>query len=302
MTNYIIDFPGLGLTLNPPAGFSIGSFEIRFYGLVIALGLILAVVYAMKRRQEFGISEDDLLDGVLWIAPFAIVCARLYYCAFEWDRYASNPISILYIWEGGIAIYGAVIAAVLVVVLYSRHKKVSTAAMMDAGVLGLILGQVIGRWANFVNREAFGGETDLPWRMRVWISEFQYADVHPTFFYESMWNLIGLLLLLFVVSKGRRFDGENTCFYFLWYGVGRFWIEGLREDSLYLFDWTFFGNPIRVSQALSAVLVVGALIVMIYNIKVKKPTAEDLWVNQMVKKSVEGETPVKESPGEGECS
>ena len=125
MTNYIIEFPGLGLTLNPPAGFTIGSFEVRFYGLIIALGLILAVVYALSRKEQFGISEDDLMDGVLWIAPFAIVCARLYYCAFEWQAYAADPISILYIWKGGIAIYGAVIGANAVVV-----KDVEPGAVM----------------------------------------------------------------------------------------------------------------------------------------------------------------------------
>lgn len=304
-----VSFPGLfgdwEFNLDPVA-IHVGN-GIYWYGIILACAMLAGLYLSMKQAKHYGLTQDHILDLVLWAVPACIIGARLYYVVFYLDLYRNADGSLdwgrmVAVWDGGIAIYGAVIAAVLVVVLYSRHKKVSTAAMMDAGVLGLILGQVIGRWANFVNREAFGGETDLPWRMRVWISEFQYADVHPTFFYESMWNLIGLLLLLFVVSKGRRFDGENTCFYFLWYGVGRFWIEGLREDSLYLFDWTFFGNPIRVSQALSAVLVVGALIVMIYNIKVKKPTAEDLWVNQMVKKSVEGETPVKESPGEGECS
>ena len=123
MTNYIIEFPGLGLSLNPPVGFHIGSFEVRFYGLIIALGLILAVVYALSRKEQFGISEDDLMDGVLWIAPFAIVCARLYYCAFEWDMYKDNPISILYIWEGGLAIYGAVIGAAIGVWELLRIRK-----------------------------------------------------------------------------------------------------------------------------------------------------------------------------------
>ena len=123
MTNYIIEFPGLGLTLNPPAGFSIGSFEVRFYGIIIALGLVLAAVYALKRKDQFGFCEDDILDGILWIAPFAIVCARLYYCAFEWDMYKDNPISVLYIWEGGIAIYGAVIGAAIGVFIHCKFIK-----------------------------------------------------------------------------------------------------------------------------------------------------------------------------------
>ena len=153
--------------------------------------------------------------------------------------------------------------------------------MTDLAVMGLLLGQCIGRWANFINREAFGAETTLPWRMRLWVSQYQSIEVHPTFFYESLWNLIGLLLILFVVSRARRFDGENTWFYFLWYGLGRFWIEGLRTDSLYLFDWTFMGEPIRVSQALSLLLAVTAAVMLFYNIRIKKHSRDELLVNQV---------------------
>ena len=166
MTNYIIEFPGLGLTLNPPAGFSVGSFEFRFYGLIIAVGMILAVAYALRRKEQFGLSEDDLLDGVLWIAPFAIICARLYYCAFEWDMYKDNPISVLYIWEGGIAIYGAVIGAAIGVFIHCKFiKKISILATLDLVSLGFMIGQFIGRWGNFFNREAFGAPTDRFLRM-----------------------------------------------------------------------------------------------------------------------------------------
>ena len=185
------------------------------------------------------------------------------------------------IWDGGLAIYGTVIVGAIVALVYTRIKKLRFAAMTDLAVLGLMLGQIIGRWANFINREAFGGLTDLPWRMRLWVNSYEYIEVHPTFFYESMWNLAGLLLILFVVSKGRRFDGENTWFYFLWYGIGRFWIEGLRSDSLYLFDWTFMGEPIRVSQALSLVVAVVAAFMLFYNLKIKKRTADGLLVNQI---------------------
>ena len=142
MSNYIIDFAGLGLKINPPAGFSIGSFEVRFYGLIIALGLVLAVVYSLRRREQFGLSEDDLLDGVLWIAPFAIVCARLYYCAFEWERYADNPISILYVWQGGLAIYGGVIGGLLAVWLFSC-VFFRTESFLQAGQL---LTAMFGGW------------------------------------------------------------------------------------------------------------------------------------------------------------
>ena len=164
---------------------------------------------------------------------------------------------------------------------YTRHKKIKLGAMTDLAVMGLLLGQCIGRWANFINREAFGAETTLPWRMRLWVSQYQSIEVHPTFFYESLWNLIGLLLILFVVSRARRFDGENTWFYFLWYGLGRFWIEGLRTDSLYLFDWTFMGEPIRVSQALSLLLAVTAAVMLFYNIRIKKHSRDELLVNQV---------------------
>ena len=160
--------------------------------------------------------------------------------------------------------------------------------------MGLLLGQIIGRWANFINREAFGGLTDLPWRMRVWTSASQYVEVHPTFFYESLWNLIGLLLILFVVSKGRRFDGENTWFYFLWYGLGRAWIEGLRTDSLYLFDWTLFGQPIRISQALSAAMVIAAALMLFYEVKLKKHAPEDLLVNRVAAGTAPENAPLAE--------
>ena len=282
-----VSFPGLfgdwEFTLDPIA-IHIGK-GIYWYGIILAVAMLAGMYLAMKQGKHYGFTEDDMMDLILWAVPFCIIGARIYYVLFYLDLYRNADGSLNWgrmvaVWDGGIAIYGAVITAVLVVIIYAKRKKFSTPALMDAGCLGLILGQIIGRWANFVNREAFGGVTDLPWRMRVWISEFQYADVHPTFFYESMWNLVGLLLLLFVVSKGRRFDGENACFYFLWYGIGRFWIEGLREDSLYLFDWTLMGTPIRVSQALSAVLVIGAVLVMFYQIGIKKAKPENLWVNR----------------------
>ena len=185
------------------------------------------------------------------------------------------------VWDGGLAIYGAVIMGVLVAFFYTRHKKIKFGAMTDLAVMGLLLGQVIGRWANFINREAFGAETTLPWRMQLWDTPLTTIEVHPTFFYESLWNLIGLLLILFVISKGRRFDGENTWFYFLWYGLGRSWIEGLRTDSLYLFDWTIMGQPIRVSQALSIVMVIVAVCVLVYQIGFRKHSPDELLVNQV---------------------
>ena len=188
---------------------------------------------------------------------------------------------MLRIWDGGLAIYGTVIVGVLVALIYTKRHKIPFFAMTDLAVMGLMLGQIIGRWANFINREAFGGETTLPWRMKLWVTSYTSIEVHPTFLYESLWNLIGLLLIVFIVSKGRRFDGENTWFYFLWYGLGRSWIEGLRTDSLYLFNWELFGQRIRVSQALSIVMAAVAAFMLVYNIAVKKRSPEGLWVNRV---------------------
>ena len=140
--------------------------------------------------------------------------------------------------------------------------------------MGLLIGQSVGRWGNFMNREAFGGETTLPWRMRLWTSTTEFIEVHPTFFYESLWNLVGLLLIIFVISKARTFDGENTCFYLIWYGLGRAMVEGLRTDSLYLFDLKFFGQPVRVSQALSLVIVICGFAILLIN-KRRHPHGQD---------------------------
>ena len=257
MTNYIIEFPGLGLTLNPPAGFQIGSLDFRFYGLIIAIGLILGVVYALRRKEQFGLSEDDLMDGVLWIAPFAIVCARLYYCAFEWERYADNPISILYIWEGGIAIYGAVIGAAIGIIIHCKLiKKISVLATLDLVSLSFLIGQMIGRWGNFFNREAHGGVTDSFLRMGL-INPYTGTGeyYHPTFLYESLWNLVGFIALHFL-SKKRKYDGQTALMYVAWYGLGRAMIEGLRTDSLW------WGN-FRVSQVLAAISCLAAVIVLL---------------------------------------
>lgn len=283
-----ISFPGLfgDWEFNPdPIAIHIGH-GIYWYGIILAIGMLAGLLLCMKQAKRFGLTEDNVLDMILWAVPCCIVGSRIYYVIFYLDLFRNADGSldwgrIVAIWDGGLAIYGTVIVGILVAFIYTRVKKLKFGAMTDLCVMGLLLGQCIGRWANFINREAFGAETTLPWRMRLWTSATQYIEVHPTFFYESLWNLIGLLLILFVVSKGRRFDGENTCFYFLWYGLGRAWVEGLRTDSLYLFDWTFLGQPIRVSQALSVLLAVAAAALLFYNIKIKKHDASDLLVNQV---------------------
>ena len=277
MTNYIIEFPGLGLSLNPPVGFNIGSFEVRFYGLIIALGLILAVVYALSRKEQFGISEDDLMDGVLWIAPFAIVCARLYYCAFEWDMYKDNPISILYIWEGGLAIYGAVIGAAIGVIIHCKLiKKISVLAVLDLVSLGFMIGQMLGRWGNFFNREAHGGVTDSFLRMGLIHPELGIGEYyHPTFLYESLWNLVGFILIHFL-SKKRKYDGQVALYYVAWYGLGRALIEGLRTDSLW------WGN-FRVSQVLAAGSCLIAVVLLIL-LAFRPHDPANLFVNKVAAK------------------
>ena len=277
MTNYIIEFPGLGLSLNPPVGFNIGSFEVRFYGLIIALGLILAVVYALSRKEQFGISEDDLMDGVLWIAPFAIVCARLYYCAFEWDMYKDNPISILYIWEGGLAIYGAVIGAAIGVIIHCKLiKKISVLAVLDLVSLGFMIGQMLGRWGNFFNREAHGGVTDSFLRMGLIHPELGIGEYyHPTFLYESLWNLVGFILIHFL-SKKRKYDGQVALYYVAWYGLGRALIEGLRTDSLW------WGN-FRVSQVLAAGSCLIAVVLLIV-LAFRPHDPANLFVNKIAAK------------------
>ena len=294
MTDSPIRFPGLfgdwAFTASAKA-LDIGK-GVYWYGIIIAIGLLMALLFCMKQRKKYGISEDDLLDGLLWGIPFGIIGARLYYVIVYLDLYRNsdgtvNWREVIAIWDGGLAIYGGVIATVIVALLLSRHRKFKNGAMLELVVMGLLIGQIFGRWGNFMNREAFGAETTLPWRMQLTTTAGTLIEVHPTFLYESLWNLIGLLLIVFVVSKARRFDGENTWFYFLWYGIGRFWIEGLRTDSLYLFNWTIAGQPIRVSQALSLVMVLVSAFMLLYHIKIKPHTPEELYVNQVAARQEE---------------
>ena len=288
MKNMPISFPGLfgdwELNIDPVA-IHIGH-GIYWYGIILAAAMLAGLYLCMKQSKHYGLTEDNVMDMVLWAVPCCIIGSRIYYVLFYLDLYRKADGSLdwgamLRIWDGGLAIYGTVIVGVLVALIYTKRHKIPFFAMTDLAVMGLMLGQIIGRWANFINREAFGTETTLPWRMKLWVTSYTSIEVHPTFLYESLWNLIGLLLILFIVSKGRRFDGENTCFYFLWYGLGRSWIEGLRTDSLYLFNWELFGQRIRVSQALSIVMAAVAAFMLVYNIAVKKRSPEGLWVNRV---------------------
>ena len=266
-----ISFPSLGLTLNPPRALEIGSFSIYFYGVIIAFGMVLAVIYASRRSKEFGIKEDDLLDAVLWVTPFAIICARAYYCIFTWESYAANPLSVFNIREGGLAIYGGVLGAAVGVAVFCRVKKVRLTTLLDLAALGFLIGQSIGRWGNFFNREAFGAETTSFLRMGLMNGYTgQVTYYHPTFLYESVWNAAGFLLL-HKLSKKRQYDGQIALSYAAWYGLGRAFIEGLRTDSLYL-------GPFRVSQLLAAVSCVAALSVLVYQMRKTHDPAK-LYVN-----------------------
>ena len=246
MTDNPISFPGIGLTLNPDrVAFTVFGREIYWYGVIIALGFLLAVIYGLRNSRRFGVDPDKLLDGILIITPIAVICARLYYVIFSWEYYRDNPVSALYIWDGGLAIYGGIIAIVLGVFIYGKVRKISWLAILDVTVIPVIMAQGIGRWGNFFNREAFGTVTDLPWRMEIYVAEAGARQcVHPTFLYESLACLIGFVLL-HLLSKKRKFDGQIFLAYVMWYGFFRGLIEGLRTDSLYLIP-----GVIRVSQAL----------------------------------------------------
>ncbi len=272
-----ISFPMLGdFSINPPSSFSLFGFSIYFYGVLIGVGFLLGILLCARRAKRFGLKEDDVYDVMLWLIPCSILGARLYYVLFRLDYYRYHLSEFLAVWNGGLAIYGGVIAGALVTYLVTRHKKIPFGAVLDDLSCGLLLGQVIGRWGNFMNREAFGAETEIFCRMGLTAPDGTTIYVHPTFLYESLWNLCVLLFILWFEKKGRRrFDGHCILLYFLLYGIGRFWIEGLRTDSLYVGS-----TGIRVSQALSLLLVIFAAVLIF--VKTRKPFDEgDLYVNRV---------------------
>jgi phosphatidylglycerol:prolipoprotein diacylglycerol transferase len=288
--SHYLDISLFGIEMNPPRTLDLFGLSIHFYGLIIACGLMLAVWYGCKRCNQFGFSVDDLTDGVLCIVPFAILCARLYYCIFDWATYKDNPISVLYIWNGGLAIYGGVIGAAIGVIVFSKVKKIKIGAVLDIVALGFLIGQSIGRWGNFFNREAFGAATDSFMKMGLfnWITQ-SWEYYHPTFLYESLWNAAGFALLHFL-SKKRRYDGQIALGYAAWYGLGRTFIEGLRVDSLYWGDF-------RVSQLLAAVSCFVAVAVLLYMAFQKHDPAR-MQVNLTAARQAEAEAEKQEgAPG-----
>ena len=314
-----VSFPGLGLefTLNRVA-FTIPVLDrpVYWYGVIITCGLVLAVYLCIRWGRRFGISEDNIIDMMLFAVPAALVAVRVYYVVFNLDIYrrADGSLDWGYILDysdGGLAIYGAIISSAIVLLIFCRVKKLSFLAYADLGVHGLFIGQLIGRWGNFMNVEAYGGVTALPWRMcGPSIAEEMLRNgfvdqagceailsgtlgVHPTFLYESVWNLAGLIMV-YLMGRKRKFDGQCFLFYFFWYGLGRTWIEGLRTDSLYLFGWELFGVPIRVSQLLSAVVCVlagAALAWAMWKYRENKP---ELFVDRLAAQAAGAEEPGKE--------
>ena len=280
----VISFPGLGIFgLNPPASFSVFGHRIYFYGVLFALGFTLGILYCARRSKDFGLKSDDFYDMVILLIPLSILCARIYFVLFRLDEFSGRPlIAYFAVWEGGIAIYGGIIGGILAIWLVTRRKKLPFLAMLDLTVFGVLIGQIIGRWGNFMNREAFGGQTEIFCRMGLTDPSGHTIYVHPTFLYESLWNLVLFLGLWLWVKQGKRkYDGQMSLLYLFFYGLGRAWIEGLRTDSLYIGH-----TGIRVSQALSLVLVLFAGALLLWERRREHPASE-LWVNR-VKAAEEG--------------
>lgn len=278
-----IDFPNLGIYLrNVPKSFSVFGFEIAFYGVIIGIGVLLGILIAAKVAEKTGQDPDLYWDFSIYAVIFSIIGARIYYVVFAWDQYKNDLLSVFNIRQGGLAIYGGVIAAFTTLFIYAKLKKQNAFRMADTGVVGLILGQAIGRWGNFTNREVFGEYTDNLLAMRLPIAAVRssdisesiaahitegvnYIQVHPTFLYESLWNLL-ILVILLIYWKHKKFDGEIALLYLGGYGLGRAWIEGIRTDQLLI-----PGTSLPVSQVLAITLFVGSVICdVIVRMRIKK--------------------------------
>ena len=301
MREAIISFPmfGEGFSVNPPYCLSIGSFCIYFYGIIIACGLLLAIVYGVKvGPKRLDIQPDTIYDLVIWAVIAAIICARLYYCIFNWSSYASDPMKIFAIRDGGLAIYGGVIGAILALWIRCRMKHWSIFPALDVMSFGLFIGQSIGRWGNFFNREAFGYETDIFCRMGLTLNG-STTYVHPTFLYESLWNAFGFVAMHFYSKKHRKYKGQFFLLYVFWYGLGRAMIEGLRSDSLWLIP-----DVIRVSQLLAAVTCLAALVLLIINsrrVKLgKKPLFGQSLDEEKIDDIMEAQPTAEDASSEGE--
>ena len=270
-------FPNLGIEIDhlSRTAFTVFGQDIYWYGIFIGLGVILGVLLALHEAKRTGQNPDTYLDFIIYAMIIAIIGARLYYVIFSWDFYSQHPEKIFAIREGGLAIYGGIIGGVLTAIVYSRVKKKNFWVMADTMAPSLFLGQMLGRWGNFFNKEAFGGFTDNLFAMRYQLSQVRasdvtpdilqnlvtvngvdYIQVHPTFLYESMWSLCVFIILL-ILQRKKKFNGQVCATYFFGYALGRVWIEGLRTDQLCI------GN-VPVSQALSAVLIIASVVLYVY--------------------------------------
>ncbi len=285
MNGMDISFPNIGINIaDLPKGFTIGGFTIACYGIIIGLGMLAGLSLAFWQAKRTGQDKELYMDFALYAIIFSLIGARVYYVAFSWKDYKDNLLQVFNVRGGGMAIYGAVIAAILTAIIYCKIKKYNFFLMADTAVGGLILGQIIGRYGNFFNREAFGEYTNSLLAMRLKVSDVnpscitetmqanmqtidgvQYIQVHPTFFYESMWNVIVLILIL-VFTTRKKFDGEIFILYMVGYALGRVWIEGLRTDQLQIGS-----TGIAVSQMLSAVIaVVGVVTWIVLRVKARE--------------------------------
>ena len=269
-----ITFPNLGIEIDPnPVAFTVFGKDIYWYGIIIAAGFLLAVFYMLARAKDFGITQDDVLDMILWAVPIGVICARLYYCIFYWELYADDPISILYIWEGGLAIYGGILGGAIALLLFCAVRHMPLLQLADVLVPALALGQGIGRWGNYFNMEAYGRLITNPqWQffpVAVLIPVDSGYEWHmATFFYESCVDVLIFLVLWFGVRKRKRWNGQLLAVYMLMYGIGRAAIEGLRMDSLY-------SGSIRISQIVSIMLAaVGLIWLLIGTFARKNPQRE----------------------------
>ena len=242
----MISFPKLGITLRVDSkAFSVFGLRVNWYGIIIGMAILLCVLLAIKKTKRYDFTSDLIYDYLIWVLPASIIGARLYYVIFKFADYKDNLLSIFNLREGGLAIYGAIIAAIITTIIYCRKKKISFLYFADFAAPFLALGQAIGRWGNFFNQEAFGSTTDLPWGMTG--NLIGSIPVHPTFLYESLWNIILFAFLTIYDRKFKRVNGEVFCMYMAFYGLGRVWIEGLRTDSLML-------GSMRVSQILAGIM------------------------------------------------
>lgn len=254
------------LSVIDPVAISIGPIKIYWYGIIIALAMLIGISLATKEAQKLGLEEDTMVDMALWAIPIGFIGARLYYVLFKWDYYIQNPSEIIAIWNGGIAIYGGLIAGGLAVYWFARRKKMTLTLLLDILAPSVLLAQSIGRWGNFINQEAHGGAVSRQFLETLYLPEFIIEQMningtyyHPTFLYESLWSLLGFILLIILRNqKSLLRRGEVALSYVIWYSFGRFFIEGMRTDSLWI------GDIMRVSQMLSLVLFISAIILLVY--------------------------------------